>query len=115
MGNNAERTLGLLIGGVGAASVVAAAVFGALSMVSHNASGTWCDSSTDACTSQQGVDARSTAISDGNAATVLLVTGGALLSAGVVLWLVSPSPKGSPGVALRVAGDSPGITVGGAF
>ncbi len=47
------------------------------------------------------------AVSEGNAATVVMVAGAALAVAGVVLWLAAPSPRvaiGTNGSALFVAG-----------
>jgi hypothetical protein len=81
------RSLAITAGGVGVASLVAGGVFGALSIAARDDSQHWCNDA-NACTSQRGVDDRSAAIHDGNAATAFLVGGAVFVAAGVVLWLV---------------------------
>jgi hypothetical protein len=90
----AQRTVGLVLGGAGAAGLAASGVFAALSLSARSDSKQWCNDTTNACTSQQGVDARNAAIGRGDAATALLVTGATLVAAGVIAWLTAPSRAG---------------------
>jgi hypothetical protein len=99
-----QRTIAIVVGGAGAASVVAGTVFGALSLVAHNQSDTWCDRTSNQCTQQQGVDARNTAIDRGNVATWLFIAGGVAVSAGTVLWLSAPSARSTPALGVSASG-----------
>jgi hypothetical protein len=99
-----QRTIALAVGGAGAASVVAGAIFGALSLAAHNQADTWCDRGTNVCTQQQGVDARNAAMDRGNAATWLLIAGGVAVSAGAVLWLSAPRARATPALGVSASG-----------
>lgn len=88
-GLGAGRTVAL---GLGGAAVVAAGVgtyFGVASM--RDASDADAQCAGDLC-SPRGVVLREDALANGDRATVAFVGAGALLGAGVVLWLVAPPP-----------------------
>ncbi len=86
-----RRTIGLVLGGVGLAGIATGAVFGALSLAAHDEAASSCNAVTNGCTTQQGVDARASAVSRGNASTWFLVGGGAVLAAGAIVWFTAPA------------------------
>jgi hypothetical protein len=90
-GLSGRKTVGLALGAVGLGAVVAGTVFGAVSWSAHGDAKQWCDATTNACTDPRGVDARSNAVHYGNASSGLFVGGGALLGAGVLVWLTAPA------------------------
>jgi hypothetical protein len=94
-----QRTVGLVLAGAGLLGLATGGVFAALSVASHNEASQWCSQTTNACTSQLGVDSRSAAMSHGNVATWLFVSAGAVLGAGAVVWLTAPSSR--VGLAFR--------------
>jgi hypothetical protein len=107
-----------VLGGTGAVALVAAGVFLGVSLALRTDANKTCDPSTNACTTQHGVDARASAVAYGDVATALSISGAALLAAGVVVWLASPSPGGSPAVGVSLAQGAqrvPGASLVGAF
>ncbi len=109
-----QRTVGIVLGAAGLTSFVVGGIFGGLSIAARDDSKKWCDPSTDICTSDRGVQARSDALTRGNVATGFVIAGGALLSAGVVVWLLAPSPAG-PQVGVQAQAGLPRVIVGGTF
>jgi hypothetical protein len=99
-----RRVVGLGVAGVGLAGLVTAGVFGVLSISSHDAAKQWCNSTTNACVSQQGVDDRTAALGQGNASSILFVAGGVLLATGAVLWFTASSPKPTTHVGVGALG-----------
>jgi hypothetical protein len=109
-----RRIVGLGVAGVGLAGLVTAGVFGALSISSHDAAKQWCNSTTNACVSQQGVDDRTAAIGQGNASSIFFVAGGVLLATGAALWFTAPSPKRTARVGIGALGEGVfGLVAGG--
>jgi hypothetical protein len=116
-----KRAIGVAVGVVGVAGLAVGAVAGALvlgkkSIVSDPAH---CDQTTYAC-DQAGVDAASDGKTLSTVSTVGFIAGGALVVAGVVLFLTGrPSSKSSATRALVVpeayAGGGGGLQVVGAF
>lgn len=99
----AQRTTGLVFGGVGIVGLGLGTFFGL------QASSKWSDAK-DKCTdypygcATDAADLRSSAHSSATVSTVAFVAGGALLATGVVLYLTAPSKKES--VALSVGPNS---------
>ncbi len=99
----AQRTTGLVLGGVGVVGVGLGTFFGL------QASSKWSDAKKK-CTDYpygcgaEGADLRSSASSAASVSTVAFIAGGALLAAGVVLYFTAPSKKES--VALAVGPGS---------
>lgn len=91
---SAQRTTGLVFGGVGVVGLGLGAFFGL------QASSKWSDAKSK-CTdypygcNTDGMDLRSSAHSQATVSTVAFVAGGALLATGVVLYLTAPSKKES--------------------
>lgn len=111
-----QRTVGLIVGGVGAAGLAAGAITGFMAIGKSNDAKAIC--ATDGpCASREAVDAADNAKTMGLISTVGFIAGGALLATGAVLYVTAPSAeplRGSAGsrTALRVA-PSVGPTGGG--
>lgn len=107
---SAQRTAGLVLGGVGVVGVGLGAYFGVRSFSK------WSDAK-DACSDYpydcgtEGTDLRASASSAGTTSTIAFIAGGALLATGVVLYLTAPTKKTS--VALAVGAQS--VSLGGKF
>ena len=91
---SAQRTTGLVFGGIGVVGIGLGAFFGL------QASSKWSDAKSK-CTDYpygcgaEGTDLRASAHSQGTVSTVAFVAGSALLATGVVLYLTAPSKKES--------------------
>jgi hypothetical protein len=114
-GGSNMKTIGIAVGAVGLAGVGVGAFFGI------RASEKWKDAKTHCNTSyecdQTGVDLTDQARSSGNIATLGFIAGGALLVAGVVLFITAPSGKPANKVNVGVnVGVGPGsLLLGGSF
>ncbi len=110
-----QRTIGLVVGGVGAASVIAGAVFGGLSMSAHSSYEQNCGSSIGAPAGEcnaQGVSGQSDAATKGTLSTVFLVGGGVALAAGAVLFFTAP--KATP-ASVQVGAGLGSVAIQGRF
>lgn len=108
------RTTGLVLGGVGLATLVAGGVFGALSVTAHASYEKNCGATigapASACT-QAGVNGEQDAATKGTVSTVLFVVGAAAVASGAVFYFMAPS-----GPALTRVGIGPGsFALRGAF
>jgi hypothetical protein len=90
-----QKILSVVALGVGVAGGVVGTVFGLQAKSSNDASyaNNGCDA-TGGC-NPTGLAERSDAVRDGNISTISFIAGGAFLTTGVVLWLVSPRSKAS--------------------
>jgi hypothetical protein len=111
-----QRTVGLVVGGVGLTGMVAMGVVGLLAKSKYDGAaphcaGSFCD--------PRGIEIRNAARAQGTAATVGMIVSGAALVTGAALWLTAFSsdragPKqGSGGVQVGVVPG--GISVRGAW
>jgi hypothetical protein len=91
----ALKVTAVVVGSLGVAGVGAGAVFGLLSLVSHNDASKRCPPP-GPCADQAGVDAWRRAYDFGNVADVAFVVGGVGLAAGAVLWFVAANPRSLP-------------------
>jgi hypothetical protein len=105
-----QRPLGIVATGAGLATVAVGGVFGVLSLQAHDQGQASCSSVTNACTMQQGVDDRSTAIRLGDISTALVIGGGVLAVVGAIVWWTAPS---APPLTAGVGPN--GLGVSGAF
>jgi hypothetical protein len=103
----AQRTIALVLGGVGVLGVGVGAVFGVTAMSRKSDAQAACPG---ACATSDGVTKWSDAASAGNASTVAFVLGGVALAGGAVLWFTAPS-----GSAFHVAVAPGGVRVGGTW
>jgi serine/threonine-protein kinase len=114
-----QRVLGVVLGVVGVAGIGVGTGFFVASRSKYSDSLAFCRTANPDMCSQQGVDIRNDARSQGNIATVGVSVGLAALVAGTVLWFTAPSSNKSTGNAstLRV-GVAPapgGVTFQGAW
>jgi serine/threonine-protein kinase len=94
-----QRTIGLVLGGVGIVGIGVGTYFGISAKSKADAAAPYCTGTT--C-QQPGIDDWSKAQSNGNIATVGFIAGGVLLAAGAVVYLIAPSPRAQT-AALAVA------------
>lgn len=113
-----QRTIGIIVGGVGIAGVAVGAITGLLAKSKNDEALTHCDgaSTCDA----QGIALTSDARTNAAISTVAFAVGGIALATGAVLYLTAPSKKSSSTAArLRVAPSvgprGSGILLGGAW
>jgi hypothetical protein len=87
-----QRTLGLVAGGTGIATLVAGAIFGALSFSAHSSVLQTCPSYPQCRSSDRAAleDLNGRAQTTGNVATVAVVAGAILLTGGVTLFFTAP-------------------------
>lgn len=106
------RVPAAVIGGAGVVSVVMGTIFGLSAQSTYDSSNSFC--SANGCT-QQGLDQRETARDKATAATVMFSVGLAAVTAGVVLWLVSPSKArtSSAYAPLQTQIDARGVMIEG--
>jgi hypothetical protein len=110
----AQRTFGLVSGGIGVAGLVAGGIFGALSLSAHSAYEQNCGTNAGAPPGQctlAGVNGEKDAATKGTISTALFVGAGVALGAGTVLFL--SAPKGSGG--MQVGLGPGGVLVDGRF
>ncbi len=120
-GGGGRKTIGLIVGGTGAAAAITGAVFGWM------AKGKWSDAEAicgadQTCDSQAELDQSRALAADaaklGNVSTALLIGGGVVATVGVVLWLTAPSGEAADRHAWLVPTVSPdgvGLAFGGAL
>jgi hypothetical protein len=111
------KTVGIVVGAVGVAGLVVGSVFG-VEATSKNQTALQpqnCRTST-LCT-QNGLSLTSDARNDAAISTVGFVAGGALVAAGVVMWLVAPSatPKTGLRVLPQVSASNAGLSIDGCW
>jgi hypothetical protein len=91
-----QRVFAIIAATVGTAGVAGGTVFGLRSLSARNEAQKTCDG--PACTSAEGVEFRSEAITNGNMSTAAFIIGGVGLAAGAVLWLTAPDGSTQVGV-----------------
>jgi hypothetical protein len=99
--------------GVGAASVAAGAIFGAMALSASSDVKKVC--SVQSCTDPSAVDENERAKTFADVSTITFIAGAALAATGVVLVLVAPSGKKNLAFAPAVAPGYAGLALGGSF
>lgn len=94
-----QRTVGLVLGGVGAAGLVTGVIFGAFAFSKENEADSHCDPPDFTICRQEGVNAGKTSETYGNVSTVAFIAGGALAAGGAVLYFTAPN-HGRVGLAI---------------
>jgi hypothetical protein len=111
-----QRTLAVVVGGVGVAGVALGTLFGVLTKRTYNKSDPLCN--VDKCTNQ-GIEYRNSAFTQADISTVGFAVGGAGLVGALVLWFTAPKDTESRAATLVVtpvvARTSSGIVVQGGF
>jgi len=100
-----QRTWAFVLGGVGAAGLVASVVGGLVARGEYATSNDAGGCVGNACT-QRGLDDRSSASTTAAASTGFFIGGALLLATGVVLYLTAPSSPSSPSPGARSAAAS---------
>jgi hypothetical protein len=98
------RIAGIVISGVGAASLVAGGFFGAVAIANKNTVDAGCNKDSGLCTSQSAYDATFTARTTGWISTATFIAGGVLLATGVILYIVG-APKKASTLAMLLSGQ----------
>jgi hypothetical protein len=112
-----RKTYGYVALGAGGAAIATGFVFGAI------ANGKWSDAKAvcggTVCPTQAQVDRAQALASDarsaGDRSTALFVVGGALATAGLVLWLTAPDDEHAVHVTASATSTSTGLAIGGRF
>lgn len=97
-----QRTIGVVVAGVGLVSIIVGSVMGGLSLANKGTGNQHCmlGPSANEC-DPTGIDARNSAITFGDLSTGFILAGGIALAAGIVLWIAAPrAPKS---IALTLA------------
>ncbi|CAN5801093.1 hypothetical protein BH11MYX4_BH11MYX4_19590 [soil metagenome] len=100
-----QRTIGLVVGGVGVAGVAVGAITGLIAMGKNSDSKKACPND-GACASTDAVDANDSAKTFGLVSTVAFIAGGVAVATGAILIFTAPSDKGT-----RAAKSERGIRV----
>jgi hypothetical protein len=118
-GLGGQKTLGLIVGGVGVAGLVVGGVFGALTASAISAQKNDCASATNCSNYAQAQSDHSTWSTDGTISTVAFIAGGALVAGGAVLFFTAKRGDEPPAMALvvtpSVGPQSAGMLLKGAF
>ncbi len=112
------RTAGFVVGAVGVASIIAAAITGGLYLGEKGTVDDLCEETNGgrSCTSQEGVDAASRGNTLALINTITLPVGAAAVGAGLVLILLAPdASESSVGVYPTFGPTHAGVHVGGQF
>jgi hypothetical protein len=88
-----QRTLAIVVGGVGVAGGVVGTIYALRAITGRNAADDYCSSETNLCREQAGVDLRKEAGTSGNVATIAFMAAAAGIAGGAVLWLTAPQSK----------------------
>lgn len=120
--NSAPRTIGLALGGVGAAGILAGAIVGIVAVAQSGSAKSHCYEGGKACDAK-GVELDQQAKTSATISTVGLAVGTGVLAAGALVWFISPqpskerSPVAPSGLQLRFQPSLAGASVsfGGAF
>jgi hypothetical protein len=109
---NGQRTLGLVLGGVGVVGIAVGSYFGLRSYSKHKDYESHCPN--NHCDAD-GLDLHDQAVSAGNISTIAFGVGVAALGTGVVLYLTAPKAKASLGVRPTLGPRTQGVSLTGAF
>ena len=110
------KTVGLVVGGVGVAGLVAGGIFGVIAISKNSSANSGhCGGSfggANECDAT-GVSLRSDAVNAGNVSTIALIAGGVLAAGGATMWLVAPGGHVQAAPAVGTSGG--GFIVRGNF
>jgi hypothetical protein len=110
-GGGTQKTLGLVAGGIGVASLAVGGVFGLLTLSQKSQQENACGSPCSAASHAQAVSDHSAGMTDGTISTVSFIAGGVLVLGGAVLFFTArPSSEPPAATGLRIA---PSVGPGG--
>jgi hypothetical protein len=104
---DSQRTVGLALGGIGVAGLVAGAVFGAFAFSKQSEADSNCKAPDFTMCNPRGVDAGKSGETFGTISTIAFIAGGALAAGGAVLYLTAPE-HGRVGLAIAPSSVSLG-------
>lgn len=115
-----QRTIGLVVGGVGVVGVVVGTIFGLKAKSKNDQSKDNCSKTNPNDCGSSGVALRNQALDAAKVSTAGFIIGGVALAGGVVLFFTAPSnkPGTAEGPSLRIAGGADGsarVAFGGSF
>ena len=113
-GHSTQRTLALVAGGAGVVGMGVGTVFGVMMLSKKSAYKKRLDAAGH-CADAECASLSHDAYSAGNVATVGWIAGGALVAAGVVLWLTAPSAGRTVGVVPEVGVGTAKLSLGGTW
>ena len=108
---SSQRTIGLVVGGLGVIGIGIGTVFG-LSAMSKENEATQHDCNASNQCNQNGVQLGKDAQSAATAATIAFAVGGVAIAGGVLLYFTAPKGSSAPTVGLRASAMPGGGTVG---
>lgn len=111
------RIAGLVTAGVGLVTLAVGGTAGIIATLDWNASNSTdngCNSGTTFCPTQHGVDLRSSAESWATVSTAMLITGGVIAVAGVIVYLIAPRARSALGYIAPMFGAG-SMVAGGRF
>jgi ferredoxin-NADP reductase len=115
---DAQRTVALVIGGIGVAAIAAGTVLAVQAQRKNDASLNYCADDQNRCSSR-GKDLRDQALDYAHASTAVFAAGGALAVAALVVHVSSPSPpratKAPLAVHASIDGTGGQLRLSGAF
>ena len=118
-GLGTQKTVGLVLGGVGVAGVVVGGIFGGLALSKKSDQTSACASPSSCTDRDAAISAHSSSQSDGTISTIGFVAGAALVAAGAVLFFTGHAPEKTNAARLHVVpAVGPGggaLSLGGAF
>lgn len=121
-GMSGRKIAGIVVAGVGVASLVAGGVFGGLTLakVAESKEGGHCVDGNPVRCDPTGLSIRKDAETLANVSNITLAVGGVALIGGVVLYLTAPSTQTKPGAGLTVrvtpvAGAYNGLSITGSY
>ncbi len=97
----AQRTAGLVTGGIGVAGLIVGATFGLIAQSDNNDAKHDCP--TNSTCSMQGLASTTSALHAATASTVAFIAGGALTAAGIVLYLSAPTGASASGARVGLS------------
>lgn len=108
-----QRNLGLLLGGVGTAALVVGGLFGVLASSKWSTTKGECSGPDDCPSYSQAVSDHRATVTNATVSTIGFIAGGALLTAGAVLFFTGSPP--TTGIAPAVSPGSAALTFTGRF
>lgn len=110
-----QRTIGLVVGGVGIAALAGGTVLGVLAKNKNDSSEEECRPGDARFCNAEGVSLREDAQSLGNFSTIAFIGGGALVATGVVLFLTAPEDRAPVALSTQLTPHSAALRLGGQF
>ena len=108
-GGSSQKTIGLVVGGMGVAGLAAGSIFGLM------ASSSWSTAQKEQSGAQyqQATNDQKTASTYATVSTVAFIAGGIAVAAGAVLWFTAPSGESGGAATMTAWSVAPSVSPGG--